>query len=326
MAQTTDKLCAKCGLPLEWFDTPAGGDPAKTCQCVVGRSALADGIYPAMPEAEYRALKLPNATALKVLAQGGTPAHLRAAIDDGGTDTEAQGFGRLVHRALLEPESSANILPLPPEIKRRAGKEYDALLVGNPGIIYLPPSEWKTHAADVREAEKVSAAAHAHPILHELLSASAKEVTLLWTDTTTGLQCKARLDMLTADHLVVADIKTTSKIIPYQIARAAYYFGYHVQFALYTDAVKTLFNTDPKFYAVFVEVTPPHLVLVCDGHAAYDERDQSTRQDSYYELGRSAYLSALVTYRDCLKTGDWYGHGFDVLEMAIPKNAGMEGL
>ncbi len=307
---------------------------------------IADGIYYDMPEAQYRALPFAHYSAVKSLCLGKTPAHYIALRDNIECDSDSKAFGRLVHEALLTPQVIERTERLPDNIKSRRGAEWERLRDAFPEKTFLPPSEWATFQRERDVAYRVRDSILNHPIAGELMRDISTEVVIIWTDKETGVRCKGRIDILGKNSDYLGDIKTTSKFIPYQIAKSGYYFGYHIQSAMYTDAVcqltgKDLDNPMP-FWFIFVESEYPHLVSLYNGHSAFDERNvtmdvlenvdeeigylaQRKQELNFLEFGREQYKAALRTIANCEMTGEWEGHPFSPLEMVIPKWAGSEG-
>lgn len=308
---------------------------------------IKDGIYYDMAESQYRALPFAHYSAVKALCLGKTPAHYIALRDNIECDSDSKAFGRLVHEALLTPKVLECVEKLPDNIRARRGAEWEQLRDAFPEKTFLPSSEWKTFQKERDVAYRVRDSILNHPIAGELMRGIRTEVVLIWTDKETGVRCKARVDIFGRDADYLGDIKTTSKFIPYQIARSGYYFGYHIQSAMYTDAACQLTGKDPKdpmpFWFIFVESEYPHLPLLCNGHSAFDERKQAAEfhdsEESYegyladrakslefLEFGREQYKAALRTIAQCENTGEWEGHPYTPLDMVIPKWAGSEGV
>jgi len=286
-----------------------------------------DGIYENIPDDEYRAWQLPSYSGLKILALGGTPAHYWGYTHATKKKTSrAMEFGSIAHRAILEPQWFELTQPLPEDIPKRVGTKYKELLEANPGVSYLPNGEWTDFLAAKESAMIIRERVMCHPIAWELVERSKPEVSFAWTDPDTGVRCKGRTDLL-ADSIV--DIKTSSRSGQYQMAKSAYWTGYHIQAAMYTDAITILRGEDPqlnpvRFWFLFIEKDLPHLISLFDGHAAYDERCDDCVPRGYLEFGRRKYKEALSIIKKCEETDAWDGYSFEPREMVIPKYAGWE--
>ena len=281
---------------------------------------IEDGIYPDVPEEEYRAWPFANQTYLKILARGGTPAHYKALVDGSDTGTtRAKSIGRYMHMALLEPERLDNIRKLPDEIKRRTGTDWEQLCAENPGVTFLSPSEWVAESKYIDAARTCLDNVATHPIAAEMLRESQKEVSFVWTDSISGVRCKGRADIF--KPCMVGDVKSTSDLTPYQMARNAYKYGYHIQSAFYTDGLTQLLgrSTYLPFWFLYIGTEPPYLISVHNGHAAYDERSDSNDPHGFLNIGREEYQAALQTIRQCEQSGEWPGYPLEPQDMVIPK-------
>jgi len=165
-----------------------------------------------------------------------------------------------------------------------------------------------------------------HPVAKTFFDDFHPEVVLIWTDEYSGIRCKGRVDCLAKDGSLMADPKTTSKRMQYQMAKSGYYLGYHIQAAMYTDGYAAITGNEIPFYFVFIESEPPHLVVPANGHSAFDERTDADSDKGYLELGREQYRAALMTIARCTESGEWDGYPMEVMDMVIPKFAGMEGV
>ena len=234
-----------------------------------------DGIYQGVDADTYFAWDACNASRVRILALGGTPAHYKAAADGEIEDeeTDARSFGRAVHSAVLTPSDFDLLAPLPAGIARRTGKEYEALCQQFPNTKFFPPAEWAKVQADIEDAQAVQRSIAAHPVAAALLDGTQPETAIAWTDPEYGMRCKARLDACAlGDNARIVDLKTTRRNMVYQLARQGYGYGYHIQAAMYADGLAQLTKADAPipFWFLFVESIPPHLVVVANGLSAYD--------------------------------------------------------
>ena len=151
----------------------------------------------------------------------------------------------------------------------------------------------------------------AHPQASTLLRAPGPvEQTIIWREPTSGLLVKVRADKL-ADisgeaaldvgdieaGIGVADIKTTrakGRRAPWLFARSVRDYGYHVQNAMYLDAVKALYPGEPvEFY----------FIAVCsDGDF---ETSTWRLPDEAIEQGREIYKKRLLEICEREFTYDW---------------------
>jgi exodeoxyribonuclease VIII len=219
--------------------------------------------------------------------------------------TPAQRWGTLVHLYTLEwdnvPKETA-IVPGDIDRRTKAGKEAWDAFVREAGS--REPVTRDEHAELVRIAEAV----HDHPTAGRILAggyASTAEMSLYWTDTDTGVKCRARPDQVTVDMLAV-DLKTTLNASADAFQRDAWKYRYHVQAAFYLDALRTLRHPAESFVFIAVEKEPPYLVQVF------------VATDEFVDAGRVAYKTDLETYKSCLGSGLWPGFPTDAQPLTIP--------
>lgn len=284
-----------------------------------------DGIYENIPVEEYRAWPLCHHSAVKIMTSGGTPAHYKAALNTPGKDTKAKTFGTWAHIGLLEPERLDAMQPLPENVPRRSGPDWKALQADNPDVTFFPAGEWKEIEGHIAAARIIREHALAHPIAASLIERSKREVSFVTTCPVTGMRYKGRIDLF-GDNFI-GDPKTTIRMYPYDMARASYQFGYDIQAAMYSDAISRFRGLDPEyepvpFWFIMIEKTPPYLVTIFDGLAAFDESSEKSDPLGYIKHGREKYVNALRDIKACEESGRWHGQTAATVKMVIPRYAG----
>jgi hypothetical protein len=175
-------------------------------------------------------------------------------IDNPKTPTPAMLEGSLVHTAVFE----ADRLPLEYAVwdlengnrNTKAYKDFVALHEGSRTVV---------SDADYQRALDIRDAVRSHPAARKLLRVGSPECTLTWTDSETGLFCKARLDWLAPRALV--DIKTTGDIAPRTFGRHFAKMLWHCQLAFYSMGLRANgINVPVKF--IVVEADGAHDVAV----------------------------------------------------------------
>ncbi|MBT8200055.1 MAG: PD-(D/E)XK nuclease-like domain-containing protein [Acidimicrobiia bacterium] len=245
--------------------------------------------------------------------------HLRQALDEprDTTRSKAMDFGSLVHTAALEPLEIGNrycVMPAYEHQVRRA----DGSAPNNP----KSTGEYKRLVADFLETNShrhvvsqddydamlaVAKNLQDHPSAAAHLASGDSEVSAVWRDVATGVECKARFDLLqlrphsAASRIV--DLKTTRDAGRFSDACAR--FGYHIQAAFYLDGLRALTGEDADFVFVVVESEPPYAVRC--GPAGED----------MLELGRSVYRELLDRYAKCIRDDEWPGYD-DPEEWTLP--------
>jgi len=131
------------------------------------------------------------------------------------------------------------------------------------------------------------------------------ERSLIWKDKETGIWLKSRPDAMPNDSLDFVDLKTTASVMWPDLQRAIYDYGYYQQAALVNWACLELFRVPmAHFTLVFVEKKPPHCVQIV------------TLKEADIQRGMRANRKALMTFAECLKTGNWPGpQGSEWIEM-----------
>ena len=248
-------------------------------------------MIPARPPvtfADYIALPGINWSSLRNLRDG-SPLHYRHALTHERPDTVALRNGRAVHTAILEPDRIGEDLVVFPGA-RRAGKDWDAFEAENTGRTIVKPNEY----ADIIATRD---AVRGHHLAAPYLGTGVREYTIQWTDKATGLLCKARPDWLTmsADGLVLVDLKTARAIDEGGFGRQAQRLGYPCQLAHYAAGLAAIGLPVSKIVFVIVESKAPHDVGVL---VMTDEQRKNATAEVADLLGRVAH---------CHLTDQWPG-------------------
>jgi PDDEXK-like domain of unknown function (DUF3799) len=227
-----------------------------------------------------------------------SPAHFKWFLEHPTEETAALVFGSAFHTMILEPEKvESEIVVLPDEWPTKAmcgrsiadQKEEFRLL--NRGKAMLT-------AEQMQMARDMAKSMEAHTAANFLLRKGngKPEVTALWTDADTGVDCRARFDWLREDGLIV-DLKTTRCAKPEAFERLAIEHRYHVQAAFYMEAYRRVTGNEPVGFAfVAVEKEPPYCACVY------------VSQPDFLQLGRIEFLKNLNTYAECRNSGEWPGY------------------
>jgi hypothetical protein len=178
-------------------------------------------------------------------------------------NSRAVSLGRAVHERVLEPHKAG---PLP------AG-------VG------------------AAEVDRLSQRLHEHARFQEYARNGEKECVKLFTDPETGLDCKARLDLVVGNELVL-DVKTTSARSYEAFVRTCEAYDYDRQAAFYLDSVGAT-----EFVFVGIQKVEPFSIYWFD----------ATAQAGFVDYGRRKYKRLLHTWKelryDTFEGNTW--HVFD---------------
>lgn len=213
--------------------------------------------------------------------------------------------------------------PSAPTGAMERGTLIHALILGGAPVVAVNAENWRTKAA--REARDEARAAGSIPILaHELadLTAAADairgqlppwvegahhEVTAVWD--IDGVLCRGRVDVLDAHRIL--DLKTTRDASPEAMARAVIRYGYDVQAAAYSEAIRELTAARHVEYTIAaVELEPPYAVGLY------------TLDGELRERGEHRWMIAQARWAGCIATGEWpVGYGG---RLECPPWAGVE--
>lgn len=258
------------------------------------------GVY-LVPEAEYHADPVAGGSMSSTVARKIMP----------------PGYPALVEWARTHPKHSDAF---------DLGSAAHKLILGEgPQIAEIQADSWRTAAAkaardqaradglipllsqDVRAAEAMANAVRTHPLAGGLLHDIEAEHTLAWIDEETGVWCRAMVDAITADPLLV-DVKTTQAVDDRALMKSIATYGYHQQAAWYLDGAQALGLEPEGFLFTFVTKEPPHLVRVVELDPAALQR------------GRDLNRRAMQIWATCRETGQWPGPSTeDITLLTLPR-------
>lgn len=160
--------------------------------------------------------------------------------------------------------------------------------------------------ADAYRIDAMTDAVLAHRGARRILEQpdAQSEVSAFATDPETGVQCRARFDLLAS---TAADLKTTAgEASAIGFGRDAAKHGYPIQEAHYLDVLEWATGERRPFVFLCVEKAAPHLVAV-------HQLDEVTRL-----VARELAARARRTYAECLATDTWPGYPDEILTPHIP--------
>lgn len=213
-------------------------------------------------------------------------------------------FGSLYHTVILEPEKVDDEWLMMPECDRRT-KEGKALWES---ATLALGSRQPVKREDMEKAHAMRSALMKHTTAWNAIAQQRQHVegSLFWTDPATGVECRARPDLIRNDGFIV-DLKTCADAGLDDFTRSAYNFGYHRQAAYYLDAWQHITGEKPKgFIFVAQEKEPPFLTAVYVASAAM------------IEAGRAEIATDLVRFRECQISDTWPGLPLTPQELTLP--------
>ncbi len=224
----------------------------------------------------------------------------RYLILDGLIADPAPGRGTKAGKLLIEehPEWSTEAM---------TAEEYQAAFFA----LQFPGKEALTE----RQNATVIAAAEAvreHRVARELLRGGLAEETLEWTDATTGLRCKGRLDYLRPDRVI--DLKSSRDPSPSKFEKDAVNYGYAAQVAFYHDGARAAKRITGGERPCIVAVR------------AKDDFDVAAFQltSEAYEIGRSIYRGLMQRLSECIEADYWPGVAPELRNLNLPPWATQE--
>lgn len=192
----------------------------------------------------------------------------------------AKAFGRAFHQHLLEPETLETVVQqLLPD------------LIPGPATDALLPKQTEQLTMLMKTIRQDA-------FCRRYLRQSDRERIVLFSEPTTGVACKARLDMVYTSpkrrNALVIDLKTTSARSQSQFLESCYTYDYDRQAAFYLDSLRYADSGDwdrtRQFRFVFVGVMKqrPHRLFAVD----------ATSIPGFLDYGRKKYRFWLRKWRE----------------------------
>ena len=263
--------------------------------------SLTTGIVHGMPDAEYHArTELSSTGARRILD---SPARFQWEQTH-RVESVAFDVGHAVHAKVLGVGSVVIAIPdehLTPSgaVSTKAATVTWLTEQRAAGLVPIGPS-------DAARIDAMTEAVLAHRGARAILEQpdARPEASVFATDPETGVECRARFDLLAT---TAADLKTTAgSASAIGFGRDAAKHGYPIQEAHYLDTLEWATGERRPMVFVVVEKAAPHLVAV-------HELDGVTRL-----VARDLAARARATYAECLATDTWPGYGDDTLTPYIP--------
>lgn len=248
-----------------------------------------------VPSADYHARPEVSKSQLDTIAK--SPAHFFAehvARTVVRHETDAMRLGTALHTAVLEPERYVTDYVVAPKIDGRTkeGKAAKAAFAeASAGKIIIDDDD---HVRVLAMAASI-AEHRAATLLFE--RSPLREVSYVWRDAATGIDCRCRPDAVLDGGRVLVDLKSCEDASPRGFAQSIGRYGYHRQAAFYLDGVEAATGTRPEaFVFVAVEKAAPHVVGVyaLDAHSI--------------QLGKNSIERSLETLATCRASGKWPGY------------------
>jgi hypothetical protein len=273
--------------------------------------------------ADYDSVEAVHYSTLKWMRR--SPLHYWHHCDTPSADNDAFRLGRATHAAVFEPDRfltdfvawdrvTAAGNPSP-----RNGKAWNGFQEEHAGKTILPLEQ-------MQQATAIGDAVRSHPVAQRILfdPHGKAEEPLYWTDSTTGLLCKARLDWIAPAMGDIADLKTDGMgINAWRFARTMDALGYYLQAAFYRRALLETRQMDFTPVLIVVEKQPPHDVAVWEVGAQtlevadaeidelFEQISSSMARDSWPGAFPERGIIDLPSYRLNTETADFESLGLE---------------
>ena len=264
------------------------------------------GVYPGMPEKEYRQAPGMNKSSMDNFMR--SPLHYLTMKRDPPPPTPQMFVGSAFHTLVLEPERfKTEYVPDPggqsKEMKEWRAKQYadgkTPISTKGGGDIW--------NASDWDMIHHMRDAVREHPIASILVQGQAEQ-SLFWVDKTVHKLCKARIDVHNDSHNINVDLKSAADASYSGFQRAVHSYHYMIQDAFYTDGWQAATKAEKRipFVFVVVEKQPPY------GVACY------TLEPEWQRVGREIYQRTLQLFKECKDTETWPCYPTEVRDLVMP--------
>lgn len=229
-----------------------------------------------------------------------SPAHFQAGLVGVERSSDAKDLGTLVHLLLLQPHLASAELAVFPGIPDKRG-EFDEFAAQFPDRLVV---DEPTLATAQLMASKLAEARFKGRPLRDYLEEAIPEATIYFTEPTTGLQMRIRIDCHHPEFTF--DVKTSRFAEPRSFLRDAVDKHYDLQAYMYSLG-RCLYEGSS---------TPKPFVFAKVENAAPFSVGMLTAGENFMGNGAKKFQACVATYQACMQTGYWPDLGAeDVLEI-----------
>ena len=229
-----------------------------------------------------------------------SPAHFQASLVACEKTSDARDFGTLVHLLVLQPELASRDLAVFPGVTDRrsaAGKEaieqfeqqhLGKLVVDEPVL-----------ANGLRVAQKVLETRYKGRPLRDFVAESIPEATIYFTEPSTGLRMRIRIDAYHPD--ITFDLKTSRFALPRPFLQDAVEKDYDLQSYMYSlgRCLYEGLTTARPFVFVVAENAAPHSVSTLEAGS------------TFMGNGAHKFQTCAAAFKACTQAGYWPDLGSD---------------
>lgn len=230
-----------------------------------------------------------------------SPLAYKHALENPRPDTADLAAGRLTHTLVFEPHKFGVEYAIWEGGDRRGGawKDFEAQHAGK--TIFKPN--------EIAECRAMAEAVRNHPLVKPYLAAADGqfERVVTWTDPTTGIACRAKMDWIIPSLRVLIDLKTCRSIERRRFAADVARYGYYGQHGHYAaGCTHALGWTPQKRILIAAEKPAPHDVAVY------------VLDDAACEIGDEKQQELLAKLKACRDLGEWLGRYTEEQTLELP--------
>lgn len=218
-----------------------------------------------------------------------SPAHFQAGLVACEKSSDARDFGTLVHLLVLQPHLASRELAVFPGIADRKSAFEDFALMHVGKLVVDEP----TFAEGRRVAQRVMETRYKGRPLQKFVEESIPEATIYFTEPSTGLRMRIRLDALHPE--ISFDLKTTRFALARSFMRDAVDKDYDLQSYMYTLG-RCLYEG--------VTIPKPFVFVAAENSAPYSV---STYQagETFMSNGAAKFEACATAFKACTESGYW---------------------
>ena len=237
------------------------------------------GVYGGIPDVTYHSWQGASSSRLKLLSK--SAAHLKHQLDNPSAQTDAMKLGTALHTKVLQPSLYSDDL--------------------------LPGKMAKTIEKNKGKVDEMASSIVNHESAKKLLKeCEEKELSIVWNDEATGVQCKGRADALSSKLKTIVDIKTTKDASLREFQRSIGVYGYHMQAAHYIRGLRANGFDIDHYVIIALEKEPPYACAVY------------RIEESAVTIGAHELDHRLKYFKKCLDDDCWPGYGSSVEDIELP--------
>ena len=262
-----------------------------------------DGIYPGLSWEDYCSIDALNGSSIIHMRK--SPMYYRYMRDNPQPPTDAMILGTATHRLVLEPEKVGDfaVWGEREEEKVRRGQVWEAFKAAHTGKMIVTVAE-----RDLMVGMAVGARRNA-PIMRYASAKGETEVSMVWTDKTSGRRFKGRLDKIIEKDHIIFDLNTCRACNKFKFGAQTHQLGYHIKMGLYWSGYKNLTGHAPKCVLGAIESKEP-----------FESAVYRCTSDVILQ-GLEDFDGLLHTLTQCELSGEWPAAEPEELELTMPSYA-----